>query len=328
VRSATVKRIAGIAGLLLAGVALYYLTGSFVSGIREAGGLSNLLSFNPLLFAASFAAVQVHLIAAAWSWQMVCRAAGSPVSFRSAYTVHYLSQIGKYIPGKVWAAIGKVGLSRRIGMPGVNTGHALVLETIFIVAGCLLVTLPVIPSAAVTLGLGYWTGITAVVLGVGLLLLTAHPGVFSRLVRVAGRVSGRTIEHVEPGFGTVLKLLPVYLLVFLSLGFSFVLLAWSFGLELPLFPGMFIFPAAMGIGYLVIFAPGGLGVREVALVSLIKLVFPTAEPGLPELVSVASRLWITAAEGLAFLLSVFLWEGGGSILRALRRDSAPEDVPE
>ena len=47
VRPATGKRIAGIAGLLLAGVAVYYLVGSFVSGVREAGSLSNLLSFNP-----------------------------------------------------------------------------------------------------------------------------------------------------------------------------------------------------------------------------------------------------------------------------------------
>ncbi len=315
------RRLTTVLGILIALVALYYLAGSFISGVRDAGSLSSLLRFDPVLFILSFLAVNLHLIAAAWSWQVVCRAAGHPVSLRQAYVVHYLSQVGKYVPGKVWAAIGKVGLSRRIGMPGVRAGHALVLESIFIASGCLLVTLPVVPAASTALGLGTWTGIGAVAAGVVLLLLLAHPGAFAWLMRLAARITGKKIDTVRTGFCTILLLIPVYLVVFLSLGFSFVLLAWSFGLEIPLFPGVFLFPAAMGIGYVVVFSPGGLGVREVSLVWLIELVFPGAEPGLPELLSIASRLWITFAEGLAFMLSVFLWQGSGSALDMLRRDS-------
>jgi uncharacterized membrane protein YbhN (UPF0104 family) len=329
------RRLTTILGILIAVVALYYLADSLVSGVRGAGSLSSLLSFDPYLFILSFLAVNLHLIAAAWSWQVVCSAAGHPISLRQAYVVHYLSQIGKYVPGKVWAAIGKVGLSRRIGMPGIYAGHALVLESIFIAAGCLLVTLPVVPAASTALGLGTWSGIGAVAAGIFLLLSLAHPRTFAFLMRLAARVTGKKIDTVRTGFGTVLRLIPVYLVVFLSLGFSFVLLAWSFGLDLPLFPGMFIFPAAMGIGYVVVFSPGGLGIREVSLVWLIELVFPAAEPGLPELLSIASRLWITFAEGLSFLLSVFLWQGSGSALDMIRRvsrtngdDTGEESLPD
>jgi uncharacterized membrane protein YbhN (UPF0104 family) len=299
---------------------MYYLADSLISGIRDAGGLSELLRFDPVLFLLSFVAVNIHLIAAAWSWQVVCGVAGHPVGLRQAYVVHYLSQIGKYVPGKVWAAIGKVELSRRTGMPGVRAGHALVLESIFIAAGCLLVTLPIVPAASHALGLGAWTGMAAVAAGIILLLLLAHPGAFGFLTRIAARITGRKIDTVRTGFGTVLMVIPVYLIVFLSLGFSFVVLAWSFGLPLPLIPGMFIFPAAMGLGYIVVFAPGGLGVREVSLVWLIELVLPGAEPGLPELVSIASRLWITIAEGLCFILSLFLWRGRGRVMDMLRRN--------
>jgi hypothetical protein len=318
----TLRTLTTVLGVVVALVALYYLGDSLVSGVRDAGSLSSLLRFDPLLFALSFVAVSVHLVAAAWSWKVVSGAAGCRITLRQAYVVHYLSQVGKYVPGKVWAAIGKVGLSRRIGVPGVRAGHALVLESIFIAAGCLLVTLPVVPAASSALGLGVWAGLGAVAVGIALLMLLAHPGVTGWLTRLAARIAGREITTARTDLATLVRLVPVYLVVFLSLGVSFVVLAWSFGLRLPLVPGMFLFPAAMGIGYVVIFSPGGLGVREVSLVWLIDLVFPGAEPGLPELLAIASRLWITIAEGLSFVLSLFLWQGGGRALDILREGSS------
>ncbi len=77
----------------------------------------------------------------------------------------------------------------------------------------------------------------------------------------------------------------------------------SFGLDLPFFPGVFIYPAAMGIGYLAIFAPGGLGARELTTVWLVHLVLPECEPGLAELTAIMARLWITAGEAIAFGIS-------------------------
>ena len=304
------KILLNILGLLLTAAALYYLVDSFLSGAAEAGGFSNLLIFDPLMFAISFVLMVLHLLAAAWSWMLVCGVAGAEITFGQAFNVHFLAQVGKYIPGKVWGAVGKIGLSRKIGISSTKTGHALILETLFIVAGCLLMSLPVIPLAAQRIGLGTTLSVIIVVASVALVLFTAHPRAFRRLLKIVSSITGKDVDIEDPGFANVLKLLPVYVLVFLLQGVAFVFLARSFGMNLPFYPGAFLLPTAVGIGFLAIFSPGGLGIREISLVWLIGIVMVSVEPGQASLVSIAARLWITLGEALAFLVAVIWWGAG------------------
>lgn len=301
------KTLLHIAGLLLTAAALYYLVDSFLTGAAQAGGFSNLLVFDPVLFAVSFFLMLLHLIVAAWSWLLVCRVTGARISFGQAFNIHFLAQVGKYIPGKVWGAVGKIGLSKKIGMSATETGHALILETLFIVAGCLLMSLPVIPLAAQQIGLGTTLSVIIVVVSTAVVLFIAHPGAFRRLLKLIGSISGKDINIEDPGFSSVLKLLPVYILVFLSQGVAFVFLARSFGMDLPFYPGAFLLPTAVGIGFLAVFSPGGLGIRELSLVWLIGIIVISPEPGQASLVSIAARLWITLGEALAFLVAVVWW---------------------
>lgn len=301
------KTLLNILGLLLTAAALYYIVDSFVQGAGEAGGVSNLLRFDAFLFGVSFLFMLLHLLAAAWSWMLVCGAAGAAIPFGQAFNVHFLAQVGKYIPGKVWGAVGKIGLSRKLGMTRTQTGHALILESLFIVAGCLLMSLPVIPLAAEEIGLGGTVSVLIVAAAATVVLFTAHPGAFRKLLRLAGKVAGREIDIEDPGFSSVLKLLPVYLLVFLLQGVAFVFLARSFGMELPFWPGIFLLPTAVGIGFLAVFSPGGLGIRELSLVWLIAAVMPAAGPGQASLISIAARLWITLGEAMAFLIALAWW---------------------
>ena len=101
------------------------------------------------------------------------------------------------------------------------------------------------------------------------------------------------------------------------------MLAWSFGLSLPMFPGMFVFPMAMAIGFVMVFAPGGLGIREVSLTWLVGLVVVAgaASAGRSELVALAARLWITLAEGLGFLIALILW-GDRRVIGSMRAEMA------
>ncbi|MBD3369171.1 hypothetical protein GF402_02260 [Candidatus Fermentibacteria bacterium] len=303
-------KLFNVLGVLLAAVALVYLARSFHQGLTRAGSLSALLSFKPWLFAASMALLMVHMCLAALSWMMVSGIVGCPVSYGQAFAIHFLTQVGKYVPGKVWAAVGKVGLTRTLGLSATKASHAMVLESLFIVSGSMIVALPLVPVAADHLGMGRVLSLVAVSVTAGALVLTAHPTAFRRTLRFVGRITGKTLSCEDPGFFNVVRLLPIYLLVFLTQGLAFVLLAWSFGTDLPLYPGMFVFPMAMVIGFIVVFAPGGLGVREVTLSWLVALSAPTVGPGQAELLSIAARLWITLVEALAFGIAVFLWGGG------------------
>ena len=312
------KTVLNTLGLLLTAAALYYLVDSFVSGTREAGGISNLLRFDPWLFAVSFFFMILHLLAAAWSWMLVCGVAGVRISFGQAFNIHFLAQVGKYLPGKVWGAVGKIGLSRRVGMSKTETGHALLLESLFIAAGSLLMSLPVIHLAAAKIGMGPTVSVLIILLSVAAILFVAHPGAFRRLLKLAEKLTRKNIDIVDPGFGNVLRLMPVYILVFLLQGIAFVFLARSFGLDLPFYPGVFLLPTAVGIGFLAIFSPGGLGVREVSLVWLLAAVLPSIEPGQASLLSIAARLWITLGEAVAFVIAVAWWgrnrKSGESVL--------------
>ena len=316
-RRTVARTLLSVIGLLLTAVALFYVGDTFVKGTSEAGGLSNLFSFDLALFSISVVLLGFHLAAAAWSWKLVCGVVGASISFREAFNVHFLAQVGKYIPGKVWGAVGKVGLSKKIGMSSLQTGHALVLESLFIISGCLLTAIPVVPMIAINLGFGSGVSILVVAAAACIIVLTAHPGAFSRLLGLISRISGKEIDLEEIGFTSVLRILPVYLLVFLLQGVAFVYLARSFGLDLPMFPGAFLLPTAVGVGFLAIFSPGGLGVREVSLVWLIGVALPLAEPAQASLVSIAARLWITLGEALAFVVAISLW-GGSSALKVLR----------
>lgn len=318
------NRLFSLAGFIFVAVSLYFVGNSLARGVRESGGLANLLEFNPAMLSLSFLLLQLHFLACGLAWKMVAGHTGGRLKLWKAYSIHFLAQVGKYVPGAVWSAIGKFALSRDSGMTSVQTGHALVLETVFIVFGCLFVAMPLVSDAAMAVGL---TGAEAVLLAVflGFLTLSAvHPSVFGFLVGLAGRVTGKRLEAQRVPFIEILKTIPVYVSIFLFVGLGFWLLARGFGLEIPFFPGILLYPTAFGVGYLVILAPGGLGVRELVLVWLVRMAAPGSEPGMAELAAVAARIWITLGEGLAFLVSLVIYgKGTRSMIRILsRKDTA------
>lgn len=322
-QAGTGSRLLTLAGFAFVTVSLYYLSASLSRGIRESGGLGNLLDFNPSLLLLSFAALQLHLLACGLAWKMVAALTGGRLGLWKAYSIHFLAQVGKYIPGMVWSAIGKFTLSRDSGMTNTQTGHALVLETVFIVFGCILTAMPLVPGAARAAGVDGSIAVWLAV-GMGLLILSAsHPAVFGFIFRLVSRVTGRRLETRRAPFTEILRIIPVYVLIFIFVGTGFWLLALGFGLRIPLFPGVFLYPTAFGIGYLVVLAPGGLGVRELVLVWLIRMAAPEAEPGLAELAALAGRIWITIGEGVALVISLVLYgKGRGTLMRLFRRGGA------
>jgi hypothetical protein len=297
-----------------------------IRNINDAGGLNALLQFDPLLLLASFAMLQIHFLTAAWSWKRVSQVSGGRLRLRKAYAIHFVSLLGKYIPGKVWAAVGKVGLSKQAGMTTASAGRALVLETLFIVTCSLLVSLPLVPMISDKLGVDIFLGFAAVGTVISALLLTAHPGAHRKMTGLVRRITGRDLSCVDPGFSSVLRLIPVYLFVYFLLGISFHLLALSFGVHLPFWPCIALFPTSVGVGFLVLLAPAGIGVSEVTLLWLMNLIAAPGERAALPLLALASRLWLTVSELLAFTIAVSLWGGRKAVLAAISRKVSDEEA--
>ena len=297
-------------------VALYFVFRSLLSGLGEAEDPASLLSFDPVLLALSFLVLAVHFVVAALTWKLVLGLSGAEVGFRQAWVIHYTSQLGKYIPGKVWAVVGKVGLSTRRGVQTSAASHGIILETLLILTSVLILSLPLVPPMGSALGLGSGVSTVVVALAIVLLLAMGHPALLGRVLELVSRLMKQSIAWDHPDIAAILRLLPVYVFMFLLMGFAFLLLCWSFGVELALWPGICAFPAAVAIGYVFLPAPGGLGVREISLVWLVGLVLGLQGPpasmvpeGQVELISIAARLWITIGELLGFGVALLLGRG-------------------
>ncbi|PIE51537.1 hypothetical protein CSA37_11045 [Candidatus Fermentibacteria bacterium] len=303
----TKSRLIAVCGALFIVISLFFLGRSFIEGIHQAGGIGQLLNFDIPLFLGSMVLLAIHLMLAGLTWERVTTLSGGGIGFIRGFAIHFLSQVGKYIPGKVWAAMGKYSLSRYSGLTAAQVGQGLILETVFIVLGCLTATIPLMPFIAEKAGLAPAAGTVLAVIPAAILLMSVHPFFFRKLAVLAAKVMKSTGSLREFSFTEMICLYPIYLSLFVVLGVAFWVLALSFGLVMPFFPGVLIYPAAMGIGYLAIFAPGGLGARELTAVWFIHVLVPDCEPGLAELVTLVARLWITAGEVIALGFSFFLF---------------------
>ena len=219
---------------------------------------------------------------------------GHRIKFRVAYRVLVLSNLGKYVPGKIWTVMGMVYLLKNEGVPPPPALASTVLHQAF----------TVIPGAifvAVVLGTGFWQTlpIVPVVLGLGVSLAILYPPVFERVLNWGLRLFGREPITIRLSFAKAFVLFWAYILAWVIYGASFWCMMWGIGIP----PDSFwvivaAYSAAYLIGFLALFAPGGLGVREGILAVLLAPYLPA---GLAAAVAVVSRLWMTIVELLGLV---------------------------
>jgi glycosyltransferase 2 family protein len=244
------------------------------------------------------------------TWRMLLALWNSPLSFAEATRIWFVSSLGKYIPGKIWAIGAMAILAKEAGAsPVAATGSSIVMALVNIAAGFLVVVLagagelfaiyPVLRYAAwATLGLS----VVGVVYG---------PQLLTWSMRNAARVLRQPTTALPlVSRRTLLGILLANVVAWLAYGVGFGLLSNALlnrtgGVSLAV---LAVYTASYLIGYLVPVAPGGIGVREsmlILLLTTLKLATP-ADAGILALVS---RIWLTVLEvlpGLAFLPSTSL----------------------
>ena len=238
------------------------------------------------------------------TWRRMVGAWENEFSFPKATAIWSIANLGRYVPGKVWQIGAMATLAERAGVsPVAAAGSSIVNQIVNIATGFLVAVVAGWRSFG-SLSRGY-TGLglgIAVIALAGILLL---PSMLPLVLDVARRVTGRRLE---------IALIPrraVYISIVGNV------LSWlMYGVAFELFvagvtgahPGAFAdYVTAWAwpyiIGYLAVFAPGGIGVREGALaVALGALRLATPQTAL--VIALTSRLWLTVTEllpGLTFL---------------------------
>ena len=223
-------------------------------------------------------------------WGRIVHDLGGPrLPARTTVPLFMIANLGRYLPGKVWQIAGLAALAKGKGVPpAVATGAAVLGQGIALLA-------------AATLGLGtLLTGPPAYrswgLLGVGvatsLLLIVSVPAVFRRLASAWLRVAG-TEGTLASGSLHGVRWLALYLVNWALYALAFWVLAESLGFSAELLPVASAFAAAYVLGYLMIFAPAGLGPREGFLIVFLTPHLGAAPSGMLALVA---RVWTTAVE--------------------------------
>jgi hypothetical protein len=216
------------------------------------------------VFALSVVTAAVAVTAFGLVWTVILRRLG--VNARPSFVgIWFKSQLGKYLPGSVWQYAGRVTLGRSRGI-SVQTGLASIAVE---VVGSLIAAAIV---AALALPLAY-----AFAAWGALVLLCGIASVFRRgITSAAERLAAPALARVDrTTVAASLRAEPVavglYILAWGLYGTSFWLTAHSL-FAVPASDFLHYvgaFAIAWVAGYVVVFAPGGIGVREAVLVALL-----------------------------------------------------------
>jgi hypothetical protein len=245
------------------------------------------------------------------AWRSTLRAWSEQLPYGTAARIWFVSNLGKYVPGKIWQIAAMGAMAQRSGVSATAAiGSALVVNLVSIIAGAAVIVATAGRRVALVVGAepgeaGGRTSVliaTAVVIvGVGALALT--PAIVPRLARLAARLTGRNVNvpSVPPRAIWLAAAATAASWIFYGVAFEL----FSNGIT-PRAAGnatsyIAVYTGSYLAGYLALFVPGGVGVREAAIV-LAMPQFQLASAADAAIIAITSRLWLTVLEILPGLL--------------------------
>jgi uncharacterized membrane protein YbhN (UPF0104 family) len=245
------------------------------------------------------------------AWRALLADLGSPLPLRAASRILFVAQLGKYVPGAVWAAAAQVELARGQQVPRKRSASATVVAMLVTLATGLLVAAVALPLSSGAAARHYWWALALAPPA----LIALYPPVMGwgldRALRLAKRPP---LERRISGAG-VLRAAAWSLAgwAFFSVH-SWLLVAGVTG------KGVSVLPIATGayalawcVGFVLIPFPGGVGPRELALIAALAPVMPR---GSAIVVAIVSRLVMTIGDLAWAALAFGLGRGA---LRAMAR---------
>lgn len=251
----------------------------------------------PLLLAACLCLLAGYFLSAALWGRIVVDLGGPALPGWDVVRLYMIANLGRYLPGKVWQIAGLAMMARGRGVSAATATAAAVLGQ-----GISLVAASAVGLGALVQGppeVRRWALPVAAAL-LAAMALGATPPVFRRVARAWFRIAR---QEAPEGLGSVhaLRWLALFTANWVLYAFSFWVLAASFGHAGAVVPVASAFAAAYVLGYLMVFAPAGVGVREGFLVLFLGPHLGVAPAGVLALVA---RVWTTVVE---LVPAAFFW---------------------
>lgn len=238
------------------------------------------------------------------------QAFGFNVPLKYGFKVSYITNLGRYIPGKIWPVFGmiyllkKININKEVAFASWGIATVFGLPPAFLAGFITIYFYPEMLSNTLSgnLGIGPFVAV-AVTFLVSFVLVFAPDktmALFNWLLK--------TLRRPPVQFKLKKKLaLQVYLGYFIGwicYGISFYTFinAIMSKPDIPVIAGIGSFVMAYIIGYLAFFSPGGLGARELVLTTVLSPFLGSIASGL----AVAARVWNLISEFIATVIALLI----------------------
>lgn len=241
-----------------------------------------------------------------WAWYLITLKMGVALSFRETLASWFYSQLGKYVPGKVWLLLSRFFLYESKGKSKQGISIALYFEAVTVVLAAGLLSLMAIFFSDQGTSFTAWRSFQWFLLLLPIVLVLIHPRVLEKMLNSILRRFKKPPISLPLSYLDILWILFICVLAWGVGGIGFYLFVDSIvsvsSKHILFLSGALAFSSTLGL--MAFFAPGGLGVREGILVYLLSHVMPGP---VAVIISILTRLWMTLIEigliGVIYLMS-------------------------
>lgn len=281
-----------IAVTFLLGYSVYYVTSQY-QGLKDA--LSNLTPNLPLLFFSS-AVLLVSVLFSVNSWRLLIVAFGYTFPWIDIAHAQMLSMLGKYIPGHIWNYSSKIYLSYKLGFPFKRSGLAVIIEMFITYLVAMFLFLVFIPKAIFSMGSSGFL-IIRLTGSAGLILLLLIPFLLSKFLMEKALITAphRLVIVILIRAGLWILSSYAFLMLIQSLGFP----------QIGLSSAISVITSSFFVGFLAIFVPDGLVIREAIIIMLLRALITTPDA---TLISLVFRFQLIIVEFLSVLIIMIIWK--------------------
>ncbi len=235
----------------------------------------------------------------AWIWAQVVREMHDKLPYWPAFRVFMISEVARYVPGKIWQYVSRIYLAERYHIPPALTLTSAVVELLVVMIAAGGVALANASRVLPQLEEQYYP---LFVLGMVAALALVHPRSLQTWSRILAKFLRQDWVPFDVSYSHLVMILMAGLLTWVAagLGFAFFVQSLTPTAEGHTVQLITIYAASWLIGLLAVVVPAGVGVREGTMTVLLVTMMPQPTAAV---IAIAARLWVTLLELLLLALA-------------------------